>query len=88
MFCRHLPPAFGVAVWLAATNVALAAQEPKLSNEPNLTDEQKEESLLKAPVVNSKEIGKGITHPWRLTLSDGTLTHGAAFVTINGRNTG
>jgi len=48
MFCRHLSPAFGVAVWLAATNVALAAQEPKLRDEPNLTDGQKEEFLLKA----------------------------------------
>jgi hypothetical protein len=83
MFYRHLSPVFRVAVWLAVTNVALAIQAPKLSDEPNLTDEQKEEFLLKAPVVNSKEIGKGITHPWRLTLSDGTLTHDAAFVTIN-----
>jgi hypothetical protein len=83
MFYRHLSPVFRVAVWLAATNSALAIQAPKLSDEPNLTDEQKEEFLLKAPVVNSKEIGKGITHPWRLTLSDGTLTHDAAFVTIN-----
>ncbi len=70
-------------MWLAATNSAPAAQQPKLSDEPNLTDEQKEEFLLKAQVVNSKEIGKGITHPWRLTLSDGTLTHDAAFVAIN-----
>jgi hypothetical protein len=83
MFYRRLSPAFAVVVWLAATNVALAAQEPRLSGEPNLTDEQKEEFLLKAQVVNSKEIGKGITSPWRLTLSDGKLTHDAAFVTIN-----
>jgi len=83
MFYRHLSPVFGVAVWLAVTNVALAIQAPKLSDEPNLTDGQKEEFLLKAQVVNSRPISKGITHPWRLTLSDGTLTHDAAFVTID-----
>ena len=83
MFYRHLSPAFGVVVSLAAANFLFAAQQPRLSDEPNLTDEQKEEFLLKAQVVNSKEIGKGITSPWRLTLSDGTLTHDAAFVTIN-----
>jgi hypothetical protein len=83
MFYRRLSPAFAVVVWLAATNSAPAAQQPKLSDEPNLTDEQKEEFLLKAQVGNSKEIGKGITHPWLLTLSDGTLTHDAAFVNIN-----
>ena len=85
MSCRHLSPVFGIAVWLTATNVALAAQEPKLSDEPNLTDGQKQEFLLKAQVVNSRAISKGITHPWRLTLSDGTLTHDAAFVTIDVR---
>ena len=83
MYYRRLTAACAVVVWLAATNSALAVQEPKLSGEPNLADEQKEEFLLKAQVVNSKEIGKGITHPWRLTLSDGTLTHDAAFVSIN-----
>jgi hypothetical protein len=83
MFSRHLAPAFAVVVWLAATNSGPAAQQPKLSDEPNLTDEQKEEFLLKGQVVNSKEIGTGITHPWRLTLSAGTLTHDAAFVNIN-----
>jgi hypothetical protein len=83
MSCRHLSPVFGIAVWLTATNVALAAQEPKPSNEPNLTDEQKEEFLLKAQVTNSEDIGKGISRPRRLTLSDGTLTHAAAFVTID-----
>jgi len=80
--CR-LVPAFGVALWLAAASVAVAAQEPSLRPEPNLTDEQEEAFLLKAQVVNNVQISKGITHPWRLTLSDGTLTHDAAFVNIN-----
>jgi hypothetical protein len=68
---------------LAAANFVIGAQEPSLRDEPSLTDEQKEAFLLNAQVVNSVQISKGITHPWRLTLSDGTLTHDAAFVNIN-----
>jgi hypothetical protein len=83
MFSRHLVPALGMVVCLAAANLTPAAQQAKLSDEPKLTDEQKEAFLLNAQVVNSIQISKGITHPWRLTLSDGTLTHDAAFVTIN-----
>jgi len=83
MSYRHLSPVFGVVGCLAAANFLFAVQEPRLSDEPNLTDEQKEEFLLKAQVVNSRQISKGITHPWRLTLSDGTLTHDAAFVSMD-----
>jgi len=50
-----------------------------LSNEPNLTDEQKIDFLLHAKVIDSKGTSKGVTHPWKLTLSDGTLTHDAPF---------
>jgi len=83
MLYWYLLRAFGVAVWLVATSAAVVPQEPSLGPEPNLTDEQKEAFLLNAQVVNSVQISKGITHPWRLTLSDGTLTHDAAFVNIN-----
>jgi hypothetical protein len=34
-------------------------------------------------VVNSRQLGKGITHPWRLTLSDSQLTHDAAFQSVD-----
>lgn len=43
------------------------------------------EFLLNAKVVQSTPIGKGVTHPWRLTLSDGTMTHDAAFETVDER---
>jgi hypothetical protein len=85
MSCRHLSPALAAVVCLAAASFAVATQEPRLSGEPNLTDEQKEAFLLKAQVVKSKPIGKGITSPWRLTLSDGTVTHDAAFVSVDER---
>ncbi|MGD0922726.1 MAG: hypothetical protein ABSA70_13315 [Terriglobia bacterium] len=74
-----------VAVCLAAAAFVAAAQAQTPATEPNLTEEQKREFLLHGKVVNRKEIGKGVTHPWRLTLSDGTLTHDAAFQSIDER---
>jgi hypothetical protein len=68
------------AVFVAAAAVA-AQQTPAV--EPDLTIEQKLAFLQTAEVVASKEIGKGVTRPFRLTLSDGTLTHDAAFQTID-----
>jgi len=41
--------------------------------------------LLTADVVRSRPIGKGVTDPWRLTLSDGRLTHDAAFNYVDER---
>jgi hypothetical protein len=55
--------------------------------EPNLTEEQQTEFLLHAKVVDSKQLGKGITHPWRLTLSNGELTHDAAFQPVDEHKT-
>jgi hypothetical protein len=48
-----------------------------------LTKEQIHEFLMTAKVVKSQPIPKGVTRPTRLTLSDGTLTHAAAFSTVD-----
>ena len=85
MFGRRGLLVFGVGLCLATAALVAAAQTQSPATEPNLTEEQKREFLLHAKIVNSKEIGKGITHPWRLTLSDGTLTHDAAFQSIDER---
>jgi hypothetical protein len=53
------------------------------SDDPTLTKEQIKQFLLTAKVVASKQSGKGVTNPWRLTLSDGTVTHDASFQPIN-----
>jgi len=66
-----------VLVWLAAAGPALVAQEP------NLTEDQMREFLLKAKIVDARPIGKGVTSPWRLTLSNGQLKHDAAFQAID-----
>jgi hypothetical protein len=66
----------GAIVCLICQRVAMA------SDEPTLNKEQIRQFLLTAEVVASKQSQKGITHPWRLTLSDGTVTHDASFQPI------
>jgi hypothetical protein len=53
------------------------------SDEPTLTKEQIRQFLLTAKVVDSRQAARGITHTWRLTLSDGTVTHDASFQSID-----
>jgi hypothetical protein len=53
------------------------------SDEPALTKEQIKQFLLTAKVVKSRHTSKGITDPWRLTLTDGTVTHDASFQSID-----
>ena len=48
-----------------------------------LTPDQKEEFLTKAKITNSKEAKKGVTGTFRVTLSDGTVTHDASVQTID-----
>jgi hypothetical protein len=83
MFCRRFSRVFFASVCLAAASLVHAANQQSSSNEPNLTEEQQEDFLLHAKVVASHQLGTGITHPWRLTLSDGTLQHDAAFQPVD-----
>jgi hypothetical protein len=39
--------------------------------------------LLSAEIIKGEEIGKGLTHPWRLTLTEGSLTHDASFQDVD-----
>ena len=74
---RHL--VLATFVFFASTQFVAA------SDEPNLNKEQIEQFLLNAKVVGSRHTSKGITSPWRLTLTNGTLTHDAAFQKIDDR---
>lgn len=65
------------AACLAATCLAIASDEPKL------TEDQIREFLLHAKIAQAHKTSKGITHPSRLTLTDGTLTHDASFQAID-----
>ena len=78
MLCRPSRALLGAALAVLAAAGSLVAAE-----EPRLTEEQKRQFLLTAKVIGSRRIGRGITSPWRLTLSNGTLTHAAAFQSID-----
>lgn len=54
---------------------------------PVLTRAEIREFLLTAKVIRSRDTSKGVTSPKRLTLTDGTLTHDAAFQAVDERQT-
>src|SRR5580765_4706099 len=70
-----------VAIALAPA-VFHAAQAPAAA-EPTLTKPQMQKFLATAKVVGQKQTSKGITAPWRLKLTDGTITHDAAFQSVD-----
>ncbi len=54
-------------------------------DEPQLTVEEQMHFLLTATIIADKGAPKGVTAPRRLTLSDGNITHDAAFQTVDER---
>jgi hypothetical protein len=70
-----------VLIFLLAPGLCVGA------NEQNLSKEQIEHFLLTAKVINSRHSKKGITDTWRLTLSDGPVTHDASFQVIDEHKT-
>ncbi len=67
-----------IALCLVVAPLAMAAE-----NQPALTNEQIKQFLLTAKIVSGKPAHKGITNSFRLTLSDGNLTHDAHFQPID-----
>ncbi|MBK5298914.1 MAG: hypothetical protein JJE40_17305 [Vicinamibacteria bacterium] len=53
------------------------------SAQTTLSLEEKAQFLRTARITSSKDIPKGVTRPIRLTLTDGTLTHDAAFSAVD-----
>jgi len=72
-----------VAVLVCAILASTAAR----ADEPTLTKDQIKEFLQTAEVISTKDSKKGITQPWRLTLSNGTITHDASFQAIDEHKT-
>ena len=68
---------------LGAPPEAGAREQAAAAPQQALTREQMAQFLLTAKVIGHKGISKGVTSPARLTLSDGTLTHDAAFSRVN-----
>src|SRR5216684_7152461 len=70
-------------VILAALVCLIFPSWVRAADETTLNKDQIKNFLLTAKVVGSKQSSKGITQPWRLTLSDGTLTHDASFQPVD-----
>jgi len=68
-----------VAGLLATLPSPAFGQATRLPRSP----EAREAFLEKADVVNGKQLGKGVTNPWRLTLRDGEIVQDAAFQAID-----
>jgi hypothetical protein len=85
MACRRVSLiAAALAVALMAGRLA-GAQSLIPAPPAGLDTAAQTEFLANAKVVRSRNIGKGVTVPQRLTLSDGTVTHDAAFQSVNER---
>src|ERR1700745_92902 len=70
----------GLVVVVAGIIFSLGA---RAGDDAPLSKEQIKHFLQTAEIIKSKQSSKGVTHPWRLTLSDGTLTHDASFQPID-----
>jgi hypothetical protein len=77
---RPLIKIFAIATICLRIAAAAPAQG---ANDASLTKDQIKQFLLTAKVIASKESKKGVTHPTRLTLSDGTITHDASYQGID-----
>ena len=78
VFKRPWSGRFAIATLCIFNCAALPA-----ADEAPLTKEQIKQFLLTAEVIASKESKKGETHPTRLTLSNGTITHDASYQPID-----
>lgn len=80
---------WGVVVAVALAVPAWAqAPAPPVSAAPaaaTLTRAEQAEFLRTAKVVRSRQLSTGVTSPYRLTLSDGVVTHDAGFQTVDER---
>src|SRR5512143_1286343 len=70
-------------IGLAILAVALPALGQVAGDGNDFTEQQKAEFLRTAQVIKSKQSDVGVTNPFRLTLSDGTVTHDGNFQAVD-----
>lgn len=82
---------FAIVVWMLAValgSVAPAGAQPAALTHPASLDRAAQAEFLRtAKVVKSRQLSTGVTSPFRLTLSDGVVTHDAAFQSVFERQT-
>lgn len=64
---------------VCSASVVCAQTSAPASSDANLTKDQIKAFLQNARIIKESGSKKGVTHPSRLTLSDGTITHDASF---------
>lgn len=72
---------------MVAAGTRASAQTAPAAAAPVLDVAAQAEFLRTAKVVRSRTLSKGVTAPQRLTLSDGTVTHDAAFQSVEEQRT-
>lgn len=86
MVGRRTPFVASLAIALACLVPAAASvQAPAAQPRPALTTDEMRRFLLTAKVLSAKRTSKGINEAYRLTLSDGVLTHDAGFNSVDRR---
>ena len=84
--CRQSAPTRTLIASILTVLVAGMLARPDAAQEAApWTPAEIERFLQTAEIVGARPIEKGVTNSWRLTLSDGTTTHDAAFQSINQR---
>ena len=79
----HIPQLSRRIPFVALMLCLMPAPSALGADDQHLSKEEIKHFLLTAKVINSKSSAKGVTHPTRLTLSDGTITHDASFQSID-----
>ena len=82
---RIYPLIFFIAACVSAGILACVTilSAASMADDTQLTKDQIKVFLQTAKVIKEKPSSKGITHPWHLTLSDGTVTHDASFQSVD-----
>jgi hypothetical protein len=80
-FLRFGFPRAAIGLLIAPSVLLLLAENPAASSALSRTE--KEEFLTKAQIVKSKHVSTGITGTYRVTMTDGRLTHDASVQPID-----
>jgi hypothetical protein len=75
--------ALTLAFVTCAALAPISAGQAAAPAEPTWAANQITDFLLNAKILSGRKTANGVTSPWRLTLTDGTVTHDAGFQTVD-----
>lgn len=77
------PSARLIKIFFLALACIIFQRGAEAADEPALSREEIKKFLQTADIIKSKQSSKGVTHPWKLTLSNGTITHDGSFQSVD-----